>query len=116
KKLGQPQDPDTLKKKVDLLCDVTLDPSYPLHFVEQNRYSFDSQGNLNPQLVSELRYAAQPVQRALNEFEKQGIKYDEDGRSKIDATLLRGFWTPIGYVDNARLSAQGKINMNNSHN
>src|SRR3989338_1375705 len=108
KELGQPQDTDTLKKKVDLLCEVTLDPTQPLHFVEQHRYDFDSQGNLNPQLASELRYAAQPVQRALEEFAKQGIKYDEDGRSKIDATLLKGFWTPIGYVDNARLRAQEK--------
>ena len=108
KELGQPQDTDTLKKKVDLLCEVTLDPTQPLHFVEQHRYDFDSQGNLNPQLVSELRYAAQPVQRALEEFAKQGIKYDGDGRSKIDATLLKGFWTPIGYVDNARLRAQEK--------
>jgi len=108
KELGQPQDTDTLKKKVDLLCEVTLDPTQPLHFVEQHRYDFDSQGNLNPQLVSELRYVAQPVQRALEEFAKQGIKYDGNGRSKIDATLLKGFWTPIGYVNNARLRAQEK--------
>ena len=108
KELGQPQDPATLRKKVDLLCDVTLDPTYPLHLVEQHRYNFDSEGNLLPQLVSELRYAAQPVKRALNEFEKQGITYEGDGRSKIDLALLRGFWTPIGYVDNARLRSQGK--------
>jgi len=108
KELGQPQDPVTLKKKGDLLCEVTLDPTYPLHFVESNRYNFDSQGNLNPQLVSELRYCAQPVQRALSEFAKQGIHYKGEGRSKIDATLLRGFWTPIGFVDNARLRAQDK--------
>jgi hypothetical protein len=108
KKLGQPQDPATLKKKVELLNEVTLDPTYPLHFVEQHRYNFDSQCNLSPQLVSELRYCAQPVQRALDEFAKRGIKYEGVGRSKIDATLLKGFWTPIGYVDNARLRAQEK--------
>ena len=108
KALGQPQDPTTLRKKVDALCEVTLDPTYPLHFVEQHRYNFDSQGNLSPQLVSELRYCAQPVQRALDEFAKQGVQYKGEGRSKIDATLLKGFWTPIGYVNNARLRAQDK--------
>ena len=108
KDLGQPQDPITLGKKGDLLNEVTLDPTYPLHFVEQHRYDFDSQGNLNPQLVGELRYCAQPVQRALDEFAKQGVQYEGDGRSKIDATLLKGFWTPIGYVNNAKLKAQDK--------
>ena len=48
------------------------------------------------------------MQRALDEFAKQGITYDGNGRSKIDSTLLTGIWTPIGYVDNARLTAQGK--------
>ncbi|MDP3734342.1 MAG: hypothetical protein Q8R37_03865 [Nanoarchaeota archaeon] len=106
KKLGLPQDPSTLRKKIELLNDVTLDYSYPLHFIEQNRYNFDSEGNLSPHLVSELRYAAQPVQRALEEFQKQGIKYENKGRSIIDATLLKEFWTPIGYVDNARIKAR----------
>ena len=108
KSLGQSQDPATLKKKEDLLSDVTLDPTYPLHFMEQHRYNFDSQENLSSQLVSELRYCAKPVQRALEEFAKQGIYYEGEGRSKIDATLLKGFWTPTGYVDNARLRAQNK--------
>lgn len=105
---GSPQDPKTLKKKIDILYDVSLEPTSPLHVVESHRYNFDSQGNLNPQLVSELRYCAQPVQRALEEFAKQGVQYKGEGRSKIDATLLSGFWTPIGYVDNARLKAQHK--------
>lgn len=108
KELGQPQDPDTLKKKMEALNEVTLDPTFPLHFIEQNRYNFDSQGNLGLSLVSELRYCAQPVQRALEEFAKQGIRYEGKDRSKIDATLLKGFWTPIGFVDNARLKAQEK--------
>ena len=108
KSLGDPHDPNVMRKKVELLSEVTLDPSFPLSFVEKNRYSFDSQGNLNPQLVSELRYAAQPVQRALEEFAQRDIKYDSKGRSKIDGTLLKGFWTPIGFVDNARISAQSK--------
>ncbi|MFH1682216.1 MAG: hypothetical protein ABIA37_00315 [Candidatus Woesearchaeota archaeon] len=105
--IGQPQDPTTLRKKIELLNEVTFDPTYPLHFVEQHRYSFDSRGNLNPGLVSELRYCAQPIQRALEEFAKQGITYEEE-RSKIDMALLKGFWTPIGFVDNARLKAKQK--------
>ena len=108
KELGQPQDPLTLRRKEELLSEVTLDPSFPLHFVEEHRYNFDSQGNLNPKLVSELRYCAQPVRKALDEFAKQGILYEGKGRSIIDATLLKGFWTPVGFVDNARLRAQNK--------
>ena len=108
KTMGDPNDPNVMRRKVKLLSEVTLDPTYPLGFVEQNRHSFDSQGNLNPQMVSELRYAAQPVQRALQEFEQQRIKYDGNGRNRIDETLLKGFWTPIGFVDNARVTAQHK--------
>ncbi len=108
KELGHPQDPATLNQKKELLNEVTLDPTYPLRFVEQHIYNFDSQGNLSPQLVSELRYCAQPVQRALDEFAKQGVQYEGEGRSKIDSTLLKGFWTPKGYVDNAKLKAQDK--------
>jgi len=108
KSLGDHDDPAVVKKKIELLSEVTLEPTYPLHFVEQNRYGFDLQGNLNFQLVSELRYAAQPVQRALQDFERQGIRYDENGRSTIDETFLKGFWTPIGFVDNARVVAKHK--------
>jgi hypothetical protein len=108
KSLGHPQDPDTLKNKERLLDEVTINPTFPLSFVEQHRYHFDSQGNLDGGLVRELMYCAKPVQRALEEFAKQGISYEGEGRSKIDATLLKGFWTPIGYVDHARLRAQEK--------
>ncbi|MFH1376470.1 MAG: hypothetical protein ABIH25_02435 [Candidatus Woesearchaeota archaeon] len=106
KDLGDPQDPFTLEKKVELLGKVAISPTYSRNVVEQYRYKFDSQGNLNSELVSELMYCAQPVQRALEEFAKQGIQYEGKGRSKIDETLLKGFWTPIGFVDNARLKAQ----------
>jgi hypothetical protein len=71
KALGDPQDSETINRKVTLIEDVTIDPTYPLNVVEQNRYNFDSKGNLNPSLVSELRYCAKPVQRALEEFAKK---------------------------------------------
>jgi hypothetical protein len=111
KNLGHPQDPATIRRKIDTIREVTIDPTFPLQFVEQNRYNFDSQGNLNSALVGELRYSAQPVRRALDEFAKQGVYYDGEGRSIIDSTLLKGFWTPIGFVDNARLVAQGYRNV-----
>ena len=103
---SEQQDPATLKRKIDLLAKVTINPWFAQNFVEHNRYNFDSEGNLIPRLVKELIYCAQPVQRALAEFEKQGINYEGNGRSIIDATFLTGFWTPIGFVDNARVRAQ----------
>ena len=107
KSLGDPNDPNVMKRKINLLSEVTLNPYFPTSFVEEHRLNFDSQGNLNPDLVRELIYAAQPVQRALEEFAKRSINYNSE-RSKIDETLLKGFWTPIGFVDNARISAQNK--------
>ncbi|MBT4576783.1 hypothetical protein HOB91_00395 [Candidatus Woesearchaeota archaeon] len=89
-----------------LLNEVAIDPSYGFHVVEGNRSNFDSEGNLNAGSVAELRYCAQPVQRALEEFFRQGVVYEGEGRKKIDETFLKGFWTPTGFVDNARLKAE----------
>jgi len=108
KSLGDPQDSETVNKKIQILNEVTIDPTFPTDFVESKRFSFDSDGNFDHTYVSELRYCAQSVKRALEEFSKQGIKYEGQGRSKIDSVLLKGFWTPIGYVDNARLRAKEK--------
>ena len=58
--------------------------------------------------MAELRYCARPVPRALEEFRKKGISYEGDGRNVIDSTLLNGFWTPAGFVDNARLRAEAE--------
>lgn len=106
KTLGEVRSSNTLKKKMEILSEFALDPFFPINFIESNKYNFDSQENLGYDLVSELRYCAKPVERALNEFEKQGIRYDEKGRSIIDATLLKGFWTPIGFVENAKIQAK----------
>lgn len=106
KSLGDSKSQETLAKKRDLIMELALDPSGVAGFIENHKDRFDSQGNLYPNLVSKLIYCAQPVQRALKEFAKQGIAYEGEGRSKIDSTLLKGFWTPIGYVDNARLAAK----------
>jgi hypothetical protein len=106
KTLGMQADRETVQKKIEILKKVSINPGYPLHIVEKYRQSFDSHGNLDSGLVKELIYCAQPVQRALEEFKKQGILYDSEGRSKIDMTLLAGYWTPQGFVENATLRAQ----------
>lgn len=104
--LGDPKSLATLVKKRDLIAELAIDPSGINSFIENHKESFDSQGNLYPKIVSELVYCAQPVKRAMKEFENQGVTYEGKGRSKIDLTLLTGFWTPIGFVDNARLAAK----------
>ncbi len=106
KKLGRYDDPDTMKKKRKKIEEVEISKKYSTDVIESNKYNFDSEGNLNAGLVSELIYAAQPVSRALKEFEKKGIYYNGNGRNIIDRTFLEGFWTPTGFVDNARLKAR----------
>jgi hypothetical protein len=109
KSLGDPSDTKTIKKKIELISEVSLDPRYARSFVESHRNSYDSDGNFNPSMVAELRYCAQPVQRALAEFKKHGITYDNN-RGLIDQTFLTGVWTPKGFVDNARIKAQESSN------
>ena len=104
--MGDPTDPKVCAEKVRILNEVALDQSSPFHFVEKNRNSFDSEGNLDPCVVKELVYCAQPIQRALEVFASQGVSYEGEARSKVDDTFLRGFWTPVGFVDNARLRAE----------
>lgn len=104
--LGDPKDPRVMQRKKDLLAELTLEPSIPHNFIEEHKNSFDSNGNLDDGLLSELRYAARPVQRALEEFASHGITYDGAGRSLIDETMRTGFWTPQGFVDNARITAE----------
>jgi hypothetical protein len=106
KSFGTHDDPKVIDKKVEKIAELSLDESYARTIVEKNKYNYDSKGNLDFGLVSELRYCAQPVQRALQEFEKNGIDYVGKNRSSIDLTLLNGLWTPTGFVDNARLVAK----------
>ncbi len=106
KSFGDPKDPEVVKRKIETLEEVTFAPGFPVAFVEGKNNRFDSQGNLDYKLTRELRYCAQPVQRALQEFEKQGILYEGSQRSLIDRTLLTGFWTPQGYVENAKLKSR----------
>jgi hypothetical protein len=107
KSLGKHDDPKTIKKKIDIINEVAVNKKTILIFMDRNMHNFDSLGNINYNLVSELRYCARPVSRALEEFKKRGIPYEEgENRKIINSTFLKGFWTPAGFVDNARLKAE----------
>ena len=104
--LGDKDDSRVIKERIARIEQVSLDPMQAKALVENNRYHYDSEGNLQASLVSELRYTARPVERALQEFKKAGILYEGSGRSHIDMILLTGFWTPQGFVENARVNAK----------
>lgn len=108
KSLGNMDNPETrneaIRKRQELLSEVVLYPGYAVWFIESNRNNFDSDGNLSFNLAREIVYVAQPVQRVLGVMKDIGISYDSKGRSKIDKLLLAGYWTPIGLVDNARVT------------
>ncbi len=106
KSLGEHLDPEVIKRRIDLIDGVSLDPRFARNFVEGKRYSYDSEGNLDAALVSELRYAADPLTRARTEFERCGKAYLGKDRNVMDLTFLSGFWTPEGFVENARIKAQ----------
>lgn len=101
--LGEPMDPGTMRKKVGLLADVALYPGYAVGMVEGQRQNYDSEGNLSFNLVQEIVYAAQPVQRVLEMAKEKGLDYDSK-RSELDKLILTGFWTPIGLVENAQVA------------
>lgn len=106
KSLGKPSEPKAIKRKIDAISEFALYGDSPMIFIEENRHKFDSQGNLSPGLVRELIYCARPVERAIDEFRKLGIFYDKNGRNLIDMTFLKGYWTPTGFVDYARIKAK----------
>ena len=110
KSIGDPEDPETLTRKMELISEHTINRGYARNIVERNRREFDSQGNLSASLTSELRYSSRAVQRGLEVFEKHDIIYDHhDQRSQIDMNFLTGYYTPIGFVQKALLAAGGKI-------
>ncbi len=103
--LGNHSDPLVVKKRMALIDSVALDRRTASNIVEQNRYNYDSEGNLYSSLVSELRYCARPVQRVLELFSAKNRQYDLNNRNVIDTLFLTGFWTPRGLVENAALVA-----------
>lgn len=105
KSLGDPRDPEVIKRKKEIIGEYALYPGYATNIVEGNLYNFDSEGNLTSGLVRELMYCSQPVTRVLEEMAKKGVCYDTKGRGRIDDLILRGFWSPIGLVENARVTS-----------
>jgi hypothetical protein len=80
---------------------MALNPADAGHIIDSNIHNFDRMGNLNPGTASEMRYAAQPVKRALEIFAANGLT----DKSLINRTLLTGYWTPEGFVENAKVVA-----------
>lgn len=109
KELGSdPQDKGTIDRKIAKLNEVALFPGISQQIVDQNRFKFDPEGNLDTSLVTELRYCSQVVSKALDIFSQRGVSYDDArSRSRIDMAFLRGWYTPEGFLENATLSAKG---------
>lgn len=101
--LGNPQDPAVVAKKTEILESVALYPRSAQELVESYKQYFDSEGNLYPQVVAELRYTAQPTQKVLDALKARGFTY-QDHRTKTDILLLQGYWTPIGLVQRAKVA------------
>ncbi len=109
KSLGDPQDPDVVRKKIDLISQVSIHPAYARDAVENNRFNYDSEGNFNADVLTELRYASGAAGRALEIFAKNGVHYgNKADRSHIDMTFLTGYYTPKGFVEKAKLAAKEK--------
>ena len=110
KELGDMNNPDPQLKKdaidrrIALLSEVALYPGYAVGTIEVQRQNFDSQGNLNLDFASEIRYRSQSAQRVVETMQQKGVIYDGEGRSKIDTLLLTGYWTPTGLVENAQVA------------
>jgi len=96
---------NAINSRISLISEFAFYPGYAKQIVEEQRQNFDSQGNLNPSLIAELRYASRAAQRVVDTMEKGGFKYDGSDRGRIDELLLTGFWTPDGIVENAKVEA-----------
>ena len=106
KSLGNPEDPEVVKTKTKMINELALDSAMASRLVQGYRRAFDSEGNLDSSLVKELIYAAQPVARSIEGFREKGIGYEGPDRNFVDTTILTGLWTPMGFVENARIQAE----------
>lgn len=104
KSLGKQDDPEVIRKKIDLISNVALNPSVARNYVEGNRYKYDLDGNLSTEITSELRYSSKAARKALEAFERRGFDYsNREDRSSIDLTFLTGYFTPTGFIKRAEL-------------
>ncbi|MBI2665651.1 hypothetical protein HYX12_03460 [Candidatus Woesearchaeota archaeon] len=106
--LGNPYDDAVIRKKIELVDEVALNPAYAQAAVISHTRSLSSSGTLSRELLKELMYCVPAVKKALSEFEREGIRYEGEDKEKINRTLLTGLWSPEGFVENARLRAQEK--------
>lgn len=105
KTLGKPDDPDAVRKRLDLISEVALNPGTARSFVEFYRRKYDLEDNLDLEVTGELRYASRVVKRAFDIFQSHGISYDNnEQRSQIDLTFLTGYYTPVGFVQKTELA------------
>lgn len=93
-----------IQARVNLISEVSLYPGQAIRIVEGYQNDFDSRGNLSFNYTKELKYAAKPAQRVIDNMTQRGIPYGGKDRGKIDLLLLTGFWTPIGLVENAQVT------------
>ncbi|MCL4384253.1 hypothetical protein M1116_02275 [Patescibacteria group bacterium] len=101
---GDPEDPQVVNRKTEHLSELAINPMVARNLIEDNRRHYDSQKNLDSDLLSELRYASPVVDEAFAVFAQNGLDYtSRAGRSLIDLTLLTGFFTPAGLLENAAL-------------
>jgi hypothetical protein len=108
-RLGDPRDPAVINQKNEIVRQRGITPQGAVRFVDYHaRNSIDTAGNLDFGLANELRYSSQAVPDALQTLQNAGITYATD-RSKVDLTLLTGYWTPQGLRQKAELVAKGLL-------
>lgn len=106
KTLGALDDRESVRRRIEILDEVSLNKGYARDFVIQNKDNLDEDGNLASGLVAELRYCTEPVLRAMKEFDSRGVEYLGQERGLIDTTLLTGFWTPQGLIRRAEFVSE----------
>lgn len=105
--LGNPRDPESLQRRVDLLSEVTPLPGQLDEIIGLNMSNLNGKGMLGKMHMRELRYASQAAERGVEVFSKNGFNYAEGAdRSRVDMTFLTGYYTPQGFVQKAELAAK----------
>lgn len=105
---GEPYDEKVVRKKIQLVREVALNPAYAEAAVINHTRSLSSSRRLPTELLKELMYCVPAVERALKEFKAVGTSYEGKDKEKINRIMLTGLWSPEGFVENARLAAQWK--------
>ena len=109
KSLGKPDDPEVIRRKIEMISEVALNPTTARNFVENYKYSFDFDGNLYFNVANELRYSSRAAKKALEIFKESGFDYDNrEDRSHIDLTFLTGYLTASGFLQKAKLATQSR--------